>query len=348
MPNLLKKIKKIRLRYFFILFFIWLTMLVVVISIYIALPSLASVFPFFRFLIVFLLVGLIFLMIMSIFRLLLPLSKIENKISAMRNNLLSEEQISSSHSSNLDDYLDDILHQQELTKAQKDMVNAYLLREAEVVALQSQINPHFLFNALDSIRGFAMKKEVNEIADMTEALSKMFRNNLLKIGTLVPLSEEIESVHNYILIQNFRFPDRFELKLEYDEEDSNILCCQIPHLILQPLVENSIYHGLESCSRKGVIRITACLTQTRLLLHVIDNGLGISEQELRQLRKHLNLPVAYKEPQRKDNRHVGIGLVNIHHRLQAQFGKQYGLFITSTPNIMTDVEIVLPAIYPSL
>lgn len=220
-------------------------------------------------------------------------------------------------------------------------LTANLLRQkAEFAGLQSQINPHFLYNTLDSIRGFALMKKVPEIAQMTEALSRLFRSNMKKSGMMVSLREEITSVEDYLFIQKFRFQDRFVFEMQILDDAEEVLQCKIPSFIIQPVIENAIYHGLETMFSNGRIQLIIYHTQTRLIMRVNDNGCGIHEDKLNQLISELQSPDLSQSI--SDDAHMGIGLVNINQRIKIQYGDEYGLFVASTPDVGTQVEITLP------
>lgn len=216
------------------------------------------------------------------------------------------------------------------------------IQTSELYALQNQINPHFLYNTLDSIRGLALIHEVDEIATMTESLSCLFRSMIAKEGQLLSLREEFENVQNYITIQQFRFRSRFlyEKDISHSLMDSYL----IPNMTLQPIVENAIMHGLESKYGGGQICVSGYVTEKRLVLAVTDNGIGIGEEKLRYLNDMLK---NYRAPLSKENTrfHVGIALLNINKQIKLKFGDSYGLSITSTPDIYTCIELVLPAIH---
>ena len=219
-------------------------------------------------------------------------------------------------------------------------LTANLLRhKAELSQLQSQINPHFLYNTLESIRGLALMKNVPEIAEMLESLSQLFRNNTRKIGLLVPLSDEIKNVDNYILIQKFRFQDRFSFEKRIAGSDRDLMKCLIPNFIIQPILENAITHGLEDKPADGKIALSIYSTQSRLIIQVTDNGSGIPDKKLRELVALLNNEHAAEI---SDSVHVGIGVININQRIKMQYGNEYGLSIASTVGVGTQVEITLP------
>lgn len=224
----------------------------------------------------------------------------------------------------------------------KRQYQAEILRqETELLALQSQINPHFLYNTLDCIRGLALINDVAEIADMTEALSNLFRNMIAKEGQMITLREEFENIKNYIIIQQFRFPNKFKFCQEVKESLMDKFL--VPNLTLQPIVENAIMHGLEKKRGNGEIRIKAYYTKKRLVLSVRDNGIGIHPEQLQELNHQLN-GGRNKSLDRDFSRHAGIALININQRIKLQFGEEYGLTIMSTPDIYTNVEVIFPVI----
>lgn len=215
------------------------------------------------------------------------------------------------------------------------------IQTTELYALQTQINPHFLYNTLDSIRGLALVNGVEEIASMTEALSRLFRSMIAKEGQMLLLSQELENVKNYMLIQDFRFNNRFTYECRIP--DNLLERYVVPNMTLQPLVENAIMHGLEKKFGKGRITVSGYATEKRLILSVTDNGVGIEEDKLHYLNERL---MNYRMPIQPGTTrfHVGIALLNINKRMKLKFGDEYGIYLASTPNISTTTELVLPAI----
>ena len=213
-------------------------------------------------------------------------------------------------------------------------------KQAELTALQSQINPHFLCNTLESIRGQALLDGNNEIAKMMEALASYFRYSISRRGNFVTLRDELNNIKNYMMIQSYRFNNRFSLEIIIDEEDEKAYDYLIPRLILQPVVENSIYHGLEVLPEGGKIIIEVTLTENILILTVSDNGKGMDAKTLAELNARIR---SANMEAGEDG--TGIALPNIHKRIQLLFGEEYGVNIYSTLNQGTDVEIVLPANY---
>lgn len=209
-------------------------------------------------------------------------------------------------------------------------------KQTSLTTLQSQINPHFLYNTLDSIRGQALEYRVPEIADMTEALSSFFRYNVSKGANMVPLREELRNIQTYFCIQQYRFENRFSLHVE--NPDIQALDCYLPKLTLQPLVENCIFHGLEKKTGPGLISIRIALTEKRLLLTITDNGVGISGEKLLTIQESLRRG----EPTKSLS--SGIALSNVSQRIKLAFGPMYGIEISSQLAVGTEVEIVLPLI----
>ncbi len=211
-------------------------------------------------------------------------------------------------------------------------------KQAELDALQSQINPHFLYNTLESIRGQAMVYGNWEIERMTEALANLFRYSISNEGNTVPFSSELKNIENYLLIQQCRFNNKFE---KIEKIDGDTLDCLIPKLLIQPIVENAIHHGLEQKFGKGILTIKAYRTNTRLIIQVLDDGLGIEAKKLARINDILRRGADTQERQESGMR---IGIVNVNERIHLAYGKEYGLRIYSTENVGTNVEITLPVI----
>ena len=227
-------------------------------------------------------------------------------------------------------------------KVNEEMYSKNLKMEAELHALQNQINPHFLYNTLEVIRGRALVQNAQDIADMTEALATIFRYNINRPGDVATLQEEIDNVRNYMLIQNCRFGDRFRFETEIEDVEDGILTHVLPVLTLQPLVENAIYHGINERIGGGRIRLKAYLTQRDLLIIISDNGKGMDDVTLQEIHRKLvgaseGLPV-----EKKTGRGTGIALTNVNQRIKFYFGKEYGLDVKSTLGIGTTITITIP------
>jgi two-component system sensor histidine kinase YesM len=218
-----------------------------------------------------------------------------------------------------------------------------LRKQAEISKLQSQINPHFLYNTLESIRGEAIIQGNDDVAEMTEALANYFRYSISKTGDFVTLSDELRNVENYITIQKYRFENRISFRIEYHSPEASVLHCLMPKLTLQPIIENSIYHGLETKIGEGEVVIHITATEKRLIIVVSDNGIGIDSENLDRINALLNnkkINVLSNE----DKNHLGIAINNINQRLKLLWGNEYGITVSSTINMGVDVEITLPII----
>ncbi len=223
----------------------------------------------------------------------------------------------------------------------KELINVSK-KQAEYLALQNQINPHFLYNTLEGIRSEALFAGIDGVAQMTEALSSFFRYTISNVEHLVTLQEELRNVENYFIIQQFRFEDRLSIDIKIDSEDENeLLVAKIPKLTLQPIVENSIYHGLEQKLGPGIVHIKVEATKDRLIVTISDNGLGISEDKVAKLNHKLRA-VSIDDMQPEIAAAGGIALVNVNSRIKLLFGDEYGLYIYSILNEGTDVEITIP------
>lgn len=205
-------------------------------------------------------------------------------------------------------------------------------RKAEFKALQAQIQPHFLYNTLESIHWKAEEAQAQEISDMVQALATFFRINLSRGKELIPLRDEIAHVESYLRIQQIRYGNQLEYEIQVQEE---ILDSVLPKLILQPLVENSIYHGIREKEGEGMIGITGRKAENGdVLLCVEDNGVGILPEQLKNLQEKL---VSGEKVHQE-----GYGIFNVNQRIQLNYGVPYGLSIWSQAGKGTKVEIRMP------
>jgi two-component system sensor histidine kinase YesM len=210
-------------------------------------------------------------------------------------------------------------------------------REAELYALQSQVNPHFLFNTLESIRMGLHKKGDEESADIVLHLSKVFRKSLNWEGEIISVSEEIEFVINYLEIQRYRFKDKLRYSINLPQELGEL---QIPKLTIQPLVENAVIHGIEEKYGNGTVSVDVTVSGSLLEILVKDDGTGISADKMMRIQR--DLQPGNKE---KDIKKSGsIGLKNVHDRIVLHYGAQFGLAIESEPGHGTTIRIRLPAL----
>lgn len=211
-------------------------------------------------------------------------------------------------------------------------------KEAELNSLQNQINPHFLYNTLESIRGAALYHGITEIAAMSKALSLLFRYSISE-RVLVTIREELQHLENYLSIQNFRYENRFELQYNIPPE---LMDYKILKLTLQPLIENSIKHGLEMKLGKGTISIEVLVLDSNIKIIISDDGLGIPPKKLEELNRSLTNE-KYQAGIEGDRSGTGIGVINVNSRIKLYFGDQYGLKFREAL-VGTIVEITLPAV----
>lgn len=191
-------------------------------------------------------------------------------------------------------------------------------KEAQLLLLQSQINPHFLYNTLDALYFMAIIEQSDDIADMVNALSNMFKRSLNKGDKLIKLQDEIEHMKDYMKIQNFRFHDRYQLHIDIDDD---LLNTKILTFLLQPILENAVYHGLEPKGEEGNIFLTVKKLDEKLHISFYDDGIGIEDAEVLE---------------------QGYGIKNIKERIHLYYGAEYGIAFTSGKNEGTKVDIVIP------
>ena len=217
-------------------------------------------------------------------------------------------------------------------------------RQAQYLALQNQINPHFLYNTLESIRSEALVGGLTALAEMTEALASFFRYTISKVENLVSVEEELQNCETYFKIQRYRFAERLQLTIQCDSGDrEEIYNCRLPKLTMQPILENSIIHGTECKIGTGHLNIRLERTGKLLLIRISDDGVGMDEQTLARMNAQLQKSVRAVASQ--DAREKGgIALRNVNNRIHLLFGEEYGLRVFSMPGVGTDVEILLPAI----
>lgn len=219
----------------------------------------------------------------------------------------------------------------------QDYQNKLITLDAQMKSLEARINSHFLFNTLESINSIAELEDNELIATMSLSLGNMFRYTLKTQSELVSVADELSHVYDYVTIQQIRFDNRFHLEINMDEAFKKE---QVLKLILQPLVENALYHGLKYCSCGDKIAITGKLHDTYLILHVRDNGCGIDAKALAKLQQSLQEEASFTELGQRNKQ--SIGLKNIHSRIVLYYGEGYGLTITSSENQYTDVQIKIP------
>lgn len=193
----------------------------------------------------------------------------------------------------------------------------YLVQESEFKALKAQVNPHFLYNTLESIHWMAKLKDYKGVTDMVVSLGKLLRYSTSKLSDIVKVREEIEQIENYLKIQKIRYGDKFEVKINIDEEvyDKYML-----RFLLQPIVENSITHGLEQKIGKGNIEIRGSIRDNTICFEILDNGVGFGNSK---------------------SKGEGIGMDNVNNRVKIHYGEAYGLIVEEKDGF-TSVKILIP------
>lgn len=205
-------------------------------------------------------------------------------------------------------------------------------RKSELDALQSQINPHFLYNTLDSIVWMITGERYDDAVFMITQLASLFRISLSKGKTVIKIEDEVKHARNYMNIQKIRYKNSFEVDFQIEED---ILDGCIVKLVLQPLLENAIYYGMEFMDGEGEIHVRGYRKDKDVYLEVEDNGLGMPEEEAAELLNGKERPHKHGS---------GVGLVNVHSRLKLRFGEVYGLVIHSCPDEGMMVQIHIPYI----
>lgn len=209
--------------------------------------------------------------------------------------------------------------------------NQASLREAELEILQMQINPHFLYNTLDTIVWMAEAGDQQAVIDMVQTLSDFFRSSLNNGKDIVSISSETKHILSYLQIQKVRYQDILDYEIQIPEE---LMDCPIPRITLQPLVENALYHGIKHKRGKGKIRVLGRLEEEYCVLIVEDNGIGMTSERLLHVQKGLT--------HKREDENDFYGLYNVNERIRLKFGTSYGLTIESVFQEGTRVEVRLP------
>ncbi len=212
-------------------------------------------------------------------------------------------------------------------------------RKTELAFLQSQINPHFLYNTLELICGMSAAGDNETVVEVTRALGRTFRYSI-KGGDLVTLRQELDIAKSYVMIQQARFEGRFTVEYRVD---AGCLNARVPKMILQPLVENAIYHGLERKLEKGHLQVGARQEGDRLCITVADDGVGITQDRLAVIRHMLRC-----KAEERNRAFDSIGLVNVNARIRLYYGEPYGLAVESEESRSTTVRLWLPLVYPGI
>ncbi len=212
-------------------------------------------------------------------------------------------------------------------------------KEAELKALQSQINPHFLFNTLEAINWLAQLNNVPEISDTVSDLSDLMEGSIGRDDRLITIKEEFTYADKYISLQKRRFGDRIELVKNIQPEVNSI---KIPRLLIQPLIENAVYHGIERIRGKGIITLNAEKFDDFVSIEVIDNGAGMEREDLEQLNERLSMDNDTYFKSLSDKRSKSIGIENVNRRIKLFYGENYGLNIESEAGKFTKAVVIIP------
>jgi len=292
-----------------------------------------------RLFIVFVILLILFLLVLINYyissRITNPIHELENSVGELEDgNLEAEISIKGSY---------EIQHlgrsitsmAQQIQVLMKDIVAEHeSKRKSEFDTLQSQINPHFLYNTLDIIVWMIENEQKSEAVKVVTALARFFRISLSRGKSIIRVSDELEHVRNYLMIQHMRFKNKFTYQIQADDD---VLEMASLKLMLQPLVENAIYHGMEFMDGDGEILIRASKKGDELLFSIEDNGLGMCpEQVERLLTDTSHVP---------SSRGSGIGVRNVNERIRLYFGEDYGLEIDSEPDEGTRIYIHLPVVF---
>lgn len=221
---------------------------------------------------------------------------------------------------------------------EKEMAQAELRqKKQQLLALQNQINPHFLYNTLDTFRGVALESGNRELCDMIEALSSMFKYSVNCSTEMVNINAELDYLEKYIQLQQLRFPGRFIYTEDIKCTAEQLMLEMCPRFVLQPIAENAIHHGLHDVRKGASITVRMEIREDIFCVVIEDNGCGISECKLDELNERLS-----KMEEKQEQGIHGIGMDNVNKRIKMYCGKEYGVYINSALGIGTKVEIRLP------
>jgi len=204
-------------------------------------------------------------------------------------------------------------------------------RKSELKALQTQINPHFLYNTLDSIIWMNENGNHEGVTDMVSALAKFFRISISKGNETISVCDEIEHARSYLIIQKIRYKNKYDFTIDIPE---NICKYKTIKLLLQPIIENAIYHGITHIQEKGLINISVFIEDNAMIFKVVDNGYGIKKEKLKEILLQEVI----------SDHSSGVGLKNVNERIKLFYGEKYGISISSEFEVGTTVKIVIPLI----
>ena len=217
---------------------------------------------------------------------------------------------------------------------QKVTQSEILNKEMEFKTLQSQMNPHFLYNTLDTINWIAFKEKQTEICNLVAAISSLIRASISNKKSIITIEQELDYVKNYIYIQHIRYKDRFDIIYDIDE---SLLKQAVPKLIIQPIVENAIIHGIENSKNKNLLYISVKRENECIIIIVKDTGIGMTDEKVSELLKE---PLNAEGDEQKA--HTNLGLYAVHKRIQLMYGDLYGLTVQSQAGEGTTVTLHIP------
>lgn len=260
-----------------------------------------------------------------------PLQKLETAMEAFEQNADGFVFNSITGTREVEELSDSFLHmvgriQRLMTAVREEEV---ALRKTELKALQAQINPHFLYNTLDSIAWMCERGKNADAVQMVHALARLFRISISRGHELIPIEKELQHAQSYLHIQNFRYKNQFRYQFDVDEACLSYYCNKIT---LQPIIENAIYHGMDRMVDEGMIRISIHQSEDKIIFTVEDNGVGMTEEQCEEVLKK----------ERSDR--AGIGIKNVNDRIKIYFGEEYGLTIKSELDEGTCVTIMMPKV----
>jgi ligand-binding sensor protein len=259
---------------------------------------------------------------------------VANNIVDLVNRNMQEKELNLSNSRAIDEM-------RARAALEKEIKNAQLnVKEAELKALQAQINPHFLYNTLDSIQWLAVLHGVEDIRQAVYSLGQLLRHSLDLKNEIVSIREEIEQVQTYLSILKMRYQDKLTVRVNIEEE---VLAFQVPKLILQPLVENAILHGIEPSPGPGTVWIDGWMKgRDEAVIDVIDNGAGIHDSLRERIVQAMADSSSAGVDERERPRPAFLGLLNVHQRLIHYLGPEYGLEFVSNGEHRTCVRFTIP------
>lgn len=214
---------------------------------------------------------------------------------------------------------------------EREQENQKKLRLAEFKALQSQINPHFLYNTLDSITWMVRMNRLEKLEEMITSLTSFLRIGLSRGRNEIPFEEELKHVENYVAIQKIRYARLLNYEADVPEELKKYYVIK---MILQPIVENALYHGIKEKGEPGIIRISMRATEKEIIITVSDNGMGMTPEKLQEIENMMEQGIDF-DPN-------AYGVINVQRRIQTNYGKEYGLHFESKYNVGTSVYVTLP------